>query len=74
MLELDDSNCFFLSDVGKEWAQRIHWQPEALEPRRTASDELIAVPVEPETVVGQYVRIHLTYAKKSRNADIFRSR
>ena len=50
MLELDDSNFFSLSDVGKEWAQRIHWQPEALEPRRTPSDDLIAVPVEPEPV------------------------
>ena len=50
MLELDDNNFFYLSDVGKEWAQRIHWQPEALEPRRTPSEDLIAVPVEPEPV------------------------
>ena len=50
MLDLDDSNFFFLSDAGKEWAQRIHWQPESLEPRRTPSDELIAVPVDPEPV------------------------
>ncbi|MXW49964.1 MAG: restriction endonuclease [Gammaproteobacteria bacterium] len=50
MLELDDSNLFVLSDVGNEWAQRIHWQPEALEPRGNRSDELIAVPVEPEPV------------------------
>lgn len=50
MLDLDDSNFFFLSDAGKEWAQRIHWQPEALEPRPTPSDDLIAVPVDPEPV------------------------
>ena len=50
MLDLDDSNFFFLSDAGKEWAQRIHWQPEALEPRPAPPDELIAVPVDPEPV------------------------
>ncbi len=50
MLDLDDGNFFFLSDAGKEWAQRIHWQPEALEPPRTQSDDLIAVPVDPEPV------------------------
>ena len=50
MLDLDDGNFFSLSDVGKEWAQRIHWQPEALEPPRTPSDDLIAVPVDPEPV------------------------
>ena len=50
MLELDDSNSFYLSDVGKEWAQRIHWQPEALEPRLTPTDDLIAAPVESEPV------------------------
>ena len=50
MLDLDDSNFFSLSDAGKEWAQRIHWQPETLEPRRTPSDDLIAVRVEPEPV------------------------
>ena len=50
MLELDDSSFFSLSDVGKEWAQRIHWQPEALELRGTPSDEFIAVPVEPDPV------------------------
>ena len=50
MLDLDGSNFLSLSDAGKEWAQRIHWQPEALEPRRTPSDDLIAVPVDPEPV------------------------
>ena len=50
MLELDDSNFFFLSELGKEWAQRIHWQPEALEPRRTSSEDPIAVQVELEPV------------------------
>ena len=50
MLDLDDSDFLSLSDAGKEWAQRIHWQPEALEPRRTQSDDLIEVPVDPEPV------------------------
>ena len=50
MLDLDDGNFFSLSDAGKEWAQRIHWQPEALEPPRTPSDDLIAVPVDSEPV------------------------
>ena len=50
MLDLDDRNYFSLSDAGKEWAQRIHWQPEALEQRRTQSDDLIAAPGDPEPV------------------------
>ena len=50
MLDLDDSNFFFLTDAGKEWAQRIHWQPEALEPRRLPSDDPVAVPIDPEPV------------------------
>ncbi len=50
MLDLDDSNFFSLSDAGKEWAQRVHWQPEVLEPRRTPSGDSIKAPVDPEPV------------------------
>ena len=33
MLDLDESDVLSLTDAGKEWAQRIHWQPESLASR-----------------------------------------
>lgn len=51
MLDLDGSDVLFLSDAGKKWAQRIHWQPEALEPRRLPSDDLVVIPVDSEPVL-----------------------
>lgn len=43
MLDCDDKNFLCLSDAGKEWAERIHWEPESLVPEefpdRTEVDE-----------------------------------
>ena len=50
MLDLDESNTVSLTAAGKEWAERIHWQPEALEPPRTPPDDLVAVLAGPEPV------------------------
>ncbi len=33
MLDLDENGGLSLTDAGKEWAQRIHWQPESLASR-----------------------------------------
>ena len=50
MLDLDKSDTLSLTAAGKEWAERIYWQPEALEPPRTPPEDLIAVPVDAEPV------------------------
>ena len=32
MLDIDENNVLSLTDAGRKWSRRIHWQPEALPP------------------------------------------
>ena len=50
MLDIDENNALSLTDAGKKWAQRIHWQPEALPQQPATSDDVVAPPVAPEPV------------------------
>ena len=35
MLDCDESDVLSLSDAGREWAERIHWEPELLAPEKS---------------------------------------
>ena len=34
ILDCDESNVLSLSNAGREWAERIHWEPESLAPEK----------------------------------------
>ena len=53
MLEIDDNHVLSLTDAGNKCAQRIHWQPEALEPLPAKTDDVVMSPVVPVPVSTQ---------------------
>ena len=66
MLDLDENNVLSLTDAGKQWAQRIHWQPEALAPQAPTPDDVVAPPVPPKPVsvrIPEFADITLEVAK-----------
>ena len=64
IVDCDESNILSLSDAGRQWAERIHWEPESLAPEKfpdraeigeaTSEDETVQVelPTLPEISNG----------------------
>ena len=50
MLDCDENNFLSLTDAGRNWARRIHWQPEAL---TQTLDDVVVPPATPESVAVQ---------------------